>query len=1128
MRGGACSLRLSCVTLYIIYIDHSMSLELMLLSDSLYIELPHDFWGWLAWLALLGVVAYLIWLLRDYHPLKWRNRQWSLLFLLLVLVPLTSLFVVLRLPAGEALPPPGKPIDPSGSALVLFAALPWVLAAGLLGPAPAAILGLFSGLLLALWGTHSPFTPLETSLLAVLISLFLRQRYRTRLFHLLRHPLAAAALVALCYPVLFFINTLFLAGGSIANRLDYAITHVGFAALAMGVPLLLAGVFAQVIAIFLSEDWGGKAPWLPSPAERRLETRFLFSMAPLAFILFTLLLAGDWIVAGSAARHMLREQMGSTAQVASDTLPFFLESGQNLIQQLAKNPMLYSAPADALPELMGQELRSVPFFRQLFLLDESGNSVAGYPQANYYNAYPPPEELTGIELAINGVPIQTYTIPPQEGELAGQVSFLAAVLDDSGKVRGVLVGRSDLSYNPFTQPVLAGIRNMVGEDGEGMLLDGSGRIIYHQNGLRLMESYTGRTAEEILFYDDTAPDGTRRLVYYQPVMGHPWSVILAVPARRAQQMALNIAAPLLIMLVILFVFAIALLRFGLRRVTSSLQSLGAEANRIAGGQLDQPLSVYGEDEVGDLRRSFDQMRASLKERLDELNQLLVVSQGVASSLEMEEAVRPVLESAISSGASAARVVLAPMESPEMALEDSCHECFGIGPDSDAYALLDDQILELSSKQDCIPMTNLLRSKLLKITPGMPRPEAVLALALRHENTYYGSLWIAFNRPHQFSSDEIRFMVTIAGQAALAAANTRLFESAEIGRQRLAAILASSPDPVLVTDYRNRLLLTNPAAWQVLGLAAEPEGGRPIEEITSHSELIKLLLSPSDEKQSEEIHLQDGRVYFATVSPVFAEEQRVGRVCVMRDITHFRELDTLKSEFVATVSHDLRSPLTMMKGYTTMLEMVGELNEQQSGYMKNIKNSVENMSHLVNNLLDLRRIEAGIDLQLEMLPVHDLVTRVTSGLQGQAIQKRVELTLEMPSQTVPLIEADSALLQQALHNLIENAIKYSETSGTVKVSVYTRQSGMIFEVSDTGIGIAPVDQPRLFEKFYRGGQREPKKHHGSGLGLAIVKSIAQRHNGDVWVKSQLGKGSTFYLMIPLRQPSRSAKTIKMTA
>jgi signal transduction histidine kinase len=261
--------------------------------------------------------------------------------------------------------------------------------------------------------------------------------------------------------------------------------------------------------------------------------------------------------------------------------------------------------------------------------------------------------------------------------------------------------------------------------------------------------------------------------------------------------------------------------------------------------------------------------------------------------------------------------------------------------------------------------------------------------------------------------------------------------------------------------------------------------------------------------------------------VFAEEQRVGRVCVMRDITHFRELDTLKSEFVATVSHDLRSPLTMLKGYTTMLEMVGELNEQQSHYMKHIKDSVDNMSHLVNNLLDLRRIEAGIDLRLEMLPVHNLVAKVTNGLQGQATQKRVQLSLQIPSQTVPLIEADSALLQQALHNLIENAIKYTDARGVVQVSVYTRQNGMIFEVSDTGIGIAPVDQSRLFEKFYRGGQSAPNKQHGSGLGLAIVKSIAQRHNGDVWVKSQLGKGSSFYLMIPLRQPSKSPKTRKLT-
>jgi signal transduction histidine kinase len=119
----------------------------------------------------------------------------------------------------------------------------------------------------------------------------------------------------------------------------------------------------------------------------------------------------------------------------------------------------------------------------------------------------------------------------------------------------------------------------------------------------------------------------------------------------------------------------------------------------------------------------------------------------------------------------------------------------------------------------------------------------------------------------------------------------------------------------------------------------------------------------------------------------------------------------------------------------------------------------------------------------------------------------------------MIEADQALLQQGLHNLIENAIKYSDTGGRVRVCVSVHTEGMVFEVSDTGIGVAPVDLPRLFEKFYRGVNKEANKRPGTGLGLAIVKSIAERHGGKVWAESQLGKGSKFYMLIPLRQPKK---------
>jgi signal transduction histidine kinase len=240
---------------------------------------------------------------------------------------------------------------------------------------------------------------------------------------------------------------------------------------------------------------------------------------------------------------------------------------------------------------------------------------------------------------------------------------------------------------------------------------------------------------------------------------------------------------------------------------------------------------------------------------------------------------------------------------------------------------------------------------------------------------------------------------------------------------------------------------------------------------------------------------------------------------MRDITHFKQLDALKSEFVATVSHDLRSPLTLIRGYTSMLEMVGELNEQQSSYMRKITSGVDTMSSLVNNLLDLGRIEAGVGLQLERVSVKDIIERVISALQALAQQKRVSLLADISQHTIPPVEADPALLQQALQNLVENSIKYTDQGGQVQIKVNLRQDRIVFEVHDNGIGIAPVDQARLFEKFYRGAQQSAKQQRGSGLGLAIVKSIAERHGGRVWVESQLGKGSVFYLEIPIHNAQR---------
>jgi hypothetical protein len=176
-----------------------MTIESTLLTNSPYLEPPQGIVGWIGWIAYLGVLVYLLWRWRSYNK-RWSRLQWGIFLGLLLLLPLTNLFFALRLPVVGVLPPPDRPVEPLGPAAVIFSCLPWVLAAGLFGVAPAAGLGLASGLILSLFETHNPFTILTIPLWAVLLGAAFQQRYRTTSFRLLRHPLAAALLLSLGYP----------------------------------------------------------------------------------------------------------------------------------------------------------------------------------------------------------------------------------------------------------------------------------------------------------------------------------------------------------------------------------------------------------------------------------------------------------------------------------------------------------------------------------------------------------------------------------------------------------------------------------------------------------------------------------------------------------------------------------------------------------------------------------------------------------------------------------------------------------------------------------------------------------------------------------------------------------------
>jgi PAS domain S-box-containing protein len=401
-------------------------------------------------------------------------------------------------------------------------------------------------------------------------------------------------------------------------------------------------------------------------------------------------------------------------------------------------------------------------------------------------------------------------------------------------------------------------------------------------------------------------------------------------------------------------------------------------------------------------------------------------------------------------------------------------------------------------------------------------KSVIALPVRTKDQVPAVMWVGYGEVRQFEPSEVDLLSTLASQTAVLVENARLFQAAEGGRRRLAAILASTTDAVLVTDRDDRILLANPAAERAFGIEAERVIGQKVSEIALESVLERIFgksLS-SSEALTEEVPLPDGRTLYASVSAILsADGERFGRVAVMRDITHFKELDELKSDFVATVSHDLRAPLTFMRGYTTMLPMVGSLTEKQSEYVEKILQGVGQMSELIDDLLDLGRVEAGVGLERKPCHLGTILVEAVDGMRTRAVAKSLEVRLE-PPEGAAVVSGDAALLRQMVANLVDNAIKYTPDNGVVTVGLSVHDKQAAIRVTDTGIGIAPDDQVRLFEKFYRIKRRDTADIPGTGLGLAIVKSIAERHGGRVWVESELNKGSTFHVLLPLAEPDSS--------
>jgi two-component system sensor histidine kinase ResE len=364
-----------------------------------------------------------------------------------------------------------------------------------------------------------------------------------------------------------------------------------------------------------------------------------------------------------------------------------------------------------------------------------------------------------------------------------------------------------------------------------------------------------------------------------------------------------------------------------------------------------------------------------------------------------------------------------------------------------------------------------------------------------------------SRVPEQGGDEVGHLALALNQ--LSASLQHTIQSLSEEQSKLDHIVTTMGEGVIAVDRAGQVIMANPQARRMLA-SSEPElVGRGLDEGLLALAITKAM--SEGREQMAEFRSGDGAaVLRAHVSPTAVEGSTVGAVAVLQDVTELQRVERMRRQFVADASHQLRSPLTAMQGYAeALLDEVAPDAETRRRYLATIVRDAKRLNRLIEQLLDLSHIESGqAKLDLKTLTVPTLLRRVVDSVPRDDSQPRI--VLQTPDD-LPTALADEAYTEQALRNLLENAVRHTPPDGQVTVWARAESDRLVVGVTDTGAGIAPEHLPRIWDRFYRAGESDKE---GTGLGLAIVKSLVERQGGEVSVESHLGVGSTFTFTLPL--------------
>ncbi len=689
-----------------------------------------------------------------------------------------------------------------------------------------------------------------------------------------------------------------------------------------------------------------------------------------------------------------------------------------------------------------------------------------------------------------------------------------------------------------------------------VILDSAGKIIAFPNSALLLHpaedllpkdylsGFTGEVHSQVLH----SPSGEERLYTHTHIESINWEVIVSRPTAQAfstqiilQRIVLVAAATFL--LIGLFFWAALT-----NRVIRPIENLAPISEAIG---LNQPIHAKERqrllklsarsDQIGHLIRSIMKMEDSIAERMREQATLLETSAAVVSTLDVETVLDSILEQM-------GRLLAIQMYA--IIQLDEKEGSFRIRASRGLSRQFTEQLAIQPTEPDSVTMRALHSGEPVQVSDTETDPSyvirrararaegyrALLAVPLKTQHAPPTALLVFHPTPHVFTQNEIQLLANFANHAAMAIENAILFERSDMQLQeqtrRLESLIQSLHDGLILSNLAGKAVYANRRVGAMANLQAHELAGMEVGQILARI-LSRSNASEKARKAAQRIYqgggeqtaeisiVESGKTIYLRLEAFDVSDSRgdlIGRGLFLHDITADKELDRMRASLVSTVSHELRTPLASIKGYATTLlaDDVQWDRESQNEFLKVISDESDRLSELVNNILDLSRLDAGA-LQLERVEC-DIAETIQKAakrvrLNGSRFEVRVEMNL-------PALYADPLRLETILRNLFENAVKYGGENVAIRVEVGMRDGNVLFRVADDGPGIPPEESARIFEMFYRAGDRLSPAAGGAGLGLAICQGLVHAHGGRIWVEPQ-EKGACIAFSLPLKIEKESS-------